>query len=196
MKNEKGFTLLELLVVIAIIGVLSAIVMVSINDSRRKARNAAVIEQMYEYQNAIELNYSNTGEYPHPNSGNSRRRVHCIGDGLTAAVDCMDTISFGGAYNAGASGVIEAQFKNFMPYLPRFEQNPWSSPAYNGCSNHDSDVARRMPALDAVWGSCTPQDYSIFYVLEGTNQECGGRATLANPSISGVYTFCRLQNTK
>jgi len=195
-KQHRGFTLLELLVVIAIIGVLSAVIMVSINDSRRKARNAAVIEQMYEYQKAIELNYSNTGEYPHPNSGNNRRRVHCIGDGLTGADDCMDTISFGGGYNAGASGVIETQFKHFMSSLPRFKQNPWSSPAYNGCSNHSADVAKRMPALDAAWGSCTPQDYSIFYVLEGVNQDCGGRATLTNSNISGVYTFCRLQNTK
>ena len=199
-KQNKGFTLLELLVVIAIIGILSAIVMVSLNESRKKARNAAVVEQMYEYQKAIELTYSDTGVYPHPNPGNNRRRVHCIGDGLASSDDCMGVISFGSGYNASASGVIEAEFKKYMSSLPRFNQPSgsldYSSPAYNGCSNFDSNVSHRMPALDHIYGKCTSQDYSIFYMLEGTNQDCGGRATLVNPSVSGEYTFCRLQRSQ
>lgn len=55
-KNKKGFTLIELLVVIAIIGILSSIVIASLNDARNKSADAALRKSLQEF-------YKKTQEY-------------------------------------------------------------------------------------------------------------------------------------
>ncbi len=54
-KKNKGFTLLELLVVIAIIGILSTIVLVSLQSARRRAQDAAIQSQLAQIPSAAEL---------------------------------------------------------------------------------------------------------------------------------------------
>jgi len=54
MKINKGFTLIELLVVIAIIGILSSIVVVSLNDNRAKARDAVRVGDLRSLAQAAE----------------------------------------------------------------------------------------------------------------------------------------------
>ncbi len=63
MKNrlEKGFTLIELLVVIAIIGILSSVVLASLNTARGKGSNAAVKANLTGMRAAAELYYDGAG---------------------------------------------------------------------------------------------------------------------------------------
>lgn len=62
--KEKGFTLIELLVVIAIIGVLSSVVLASLNDARTKSRDTKRLSDMKQMQIALDLYYLEHGTYP------------------------------------------------------------------------------------------------------------------------------------
>ena len=56
-SDSKGFTLIELLVVVAIIGILSSIVLASLNNARKKGRDARRIADVKQLQLALELYY-------------------------------------------------------------------------------------------------------------------------------------------
>ena len=55
---KKGFTLIELLVVIAIIGILSSVVLASLNSARSKGNNAAVKSNLANTRAQSELFYN------------------------------------------------------------------------------------------------------------------------------------------
>jgi len=62
--SKRGFTLIELLVVIAIIGILSSVVLASLNDARQKSRDAKRIADIRQTQLALELYFDSNGSYP------------------------------------------------------------------------------------------------------------------------------------
>jgi len=84
MKNmKKGFTLIELLVVIAIIGILSSVVLASLNTARDKAGDAAVKSNLANIRAQAELVYDEA-------SPNSYAAV-CVDSNVVSAVTAAAT---------------------------------------------------------------------------------------------------------
>lgn len=62
--SSGGFTLIELLVVVSIIGLLASIVLVSLEKSRARARDARRIQDIREIEKALWLYYADHGTFP------------------------------------------------------------------------------------------------------------------------------------
>jgi prepilin-type N-terminal cleavage/methylation domain-containing protein len=70
-NHSSGFTLIELLVVIGIIGILSAVVLASLNTARFKGNDAAIQSDLSTVQTQAEIYYGGTGNNSYGTAGNS-----------------------------------------------------------------------------------------------------------------------------
>jgi prepilin-type N-terminal cleavage/methylation domain-containing protein len=79
MKTSRGFTLIELLVVIAIIGILSAVVLASLNTARAKGRDASRLRQVSELNTAFQLYLNDhSGTFPTVSVGGTYSNTTCL----------------------------------------------------------------------------------------------------------------------
>lgn len=72
--RSQGFTLIELLVVIAIIGILSAVVLASLNTARNKGNDAAIQSNLSTVQTQAEIYY---GDNSNAYGTNSTMESNC-----------------------------------------------------------------------------------------------------------------------
>ena len=142
-SKTAGFTLIELLVVIAIIGLLSSIVLASLNSARTKARDARRISDFKQISLALELFYDSYGRYPITGGeptwdGHWQDFSTCLETGN----GCGFTIS------------------GYTPVMSKVPQDPLDNPA----TLSDSD-----PTYYTGWEGRTEQNYILRTFLENAS---------------------------
>lgn len=116
--SQAGFTLIEILVVIAIIGIITAVVMVSLSTARSKGRDAKRKSDLSQLQKALELYETDDHPTSYPSTGGQWWGVSANG---------------GNRGTSGANAYIPELTPSYISYLPTDPTNNttgWSGYLY------------------------------------------------------------------
>lgn len=174
-NSKRGFTLIELLVVIAIIGILSAVVLASLQTARQKARDAKRISDVGQIQLALELYYDANTNYP-----------------PTALAACDADADFGGTNCVASSTLVSS---GYLPKIPQpGNQVTWTEYAYFG-------VTGTASPFTPCYAGATCTSYVMAARLERTDNtqvlsnDADSVVTLAADDFNGANPQCDVGNS-
>lgn len=178
-NKRSGFTLIELLIVIAIIGILSSVVLVSLNSTRERARKTAVQAQLKSAQSAmIVCAASGLATYCYGTAGNHTSSNDCGGGNVAEPVE---STAICGSANTGTNH-SNAEWPEISKFGYRYG-------AYTG-----SQVSQEKFAFSAYKDSDNDDnpDEAIVYCCTQTGcQEMADAISLGTGSADGMGDQCR-----
>ena len=173
--KQKGFTLIELLVVIAIIGILAAVVLVSLNSARERGRDAKRLADLEAVRLALEVYADqNLGVYPadigSPGLGPDEATFNTVvgvlaADGLISAVP-TDPLA-GRVYVAQLD--LAANATTYLLGADLETSQAACGSDYDAADLENPDVAPLLVCGEAVAGECSgaEADNVDFCVCQG-----------------------------
>lgn len=153
-KKAYGFTIVELLIVIVVIGILAAISIVAYNNVQQKARDSQRAQDIRTIAKALEMYYTDYGEFPNSACGASCPPGKKGGTTVATTAD-------------GSWSVLEdALVPDYISALPKDPQaSTDKDPGYTGATNYD--YLRWVPS---TCSTVTTKTYVLVYRLESRTQ--------------------------
>jgi type IV pilus assembly protein PilA/prepilin peptidase dependent protein D len=158
-NRSKGFTLIELLVVIAIIGVLSAVVLASLNSARSKGNDASVKANLNTVRTQAAIYYDSTTTPRYLVSGYAA-------SGNIASTNCQDNNGF----------LADSTISNALTQANK---------AAGGANNRGSFVNTTVDRVGCGW-SASPASWVIVASTTGGNW-CIDSAGVSKQVNTGSY---------
>lgn len=176
-QKNSGFTLIELLVVIAVIGVLSGVVLQSLQSARMRSRDAQRLTTIDQINKAIELSATG-GTNQLPKSTN----YVCLGLTADTSPQCSPlTWSLDANNTAVNAAVLTNIAASSIPRDPFFANGIGTAYLYG------SNVSpATTPASD-------PGAF-LSWVMEDTSTTCGRGVKATAPVTNGVQCYLRIGN--
>lgn len=103
-KQSEGFTLVELLVVVAIIGILSSVVIASLNTARTKGANAGIKANLATIRAQAEILYDGDSDYDAVCGANSVAQNANVAQAIVQANTASGGTAVCGKPTSGAAG--------------------------------------------------------------------------------------------